>query len=529
MDAVVVGAGFAGLYALHRLRGLGLRAVVLEAGDGVGGTWFWNRYPGARCDVESLNYSFSFDEDLQRDWVWTERYSTQAEILRYLEHVADRFDLRRDIELNTRVSAATLDEAAGTWTVTTDAGREITARYVVMATGCLSDSRVPGFPGRDTFAGRSFHTASWPDDVDLTGQRVGVIGTGSTAIQLIPQLAARAEHLTVFQRTPAYSIPAHNRPLGAEQDAVKAEYAAFRARALTAALGIASLPGGTGKLSALEVSPETRRAEFQRRWEHGGIALAGAFHDLMSNPDANHEVAEFVRGKIAGTVRDPSVAERLTPRYPFGTKRPCIDIDYWETYNRPNVELVSLLDDPLVEITPDGVRTARAHHRLDALVYATGFDAFTGALSRIRIAGRSGRTLAEHWADGPGAFVGVGLAGFPNLFLVTGPGSPSVLSNMIVSIEQHVDWIADLVEHTEKHGHDLVEPTADAERDWMAHVDQMAGRTLYQGAQSWFTGANVPGKPLRMLAYVGGVPYFRKRCAAIRDGGYQELRFSSAG
>ena len=535
VDAVVVGAGFAGLYLLHRLRGLGLSVRVFEAGDSVGGTWYWNRYPGARCDIESLDYSYSFSEELQREWRWTERYPSQPEILRYLNHVADRFDLRREISFGTAVTSAVFDETAGRWTVGTDCEPPVSARFLVMATGCLSDARIPDFPGLEEFTGRWFHTARWPTDgVELRGQRVGVIGTGSSGIQIIPIVAQQAQQLTVFQRTPAYSLPAHNRPLeDAQQDLVKRDYPAYRQRARRTVTGVAPLPSPISRGSALAVDAHTRLHEYQRRWEHGGNALTGAFADLLVNPEANESAAQFVRDKIAAVVQDPATAKALSPDYPYAAKRPCVDTDYYATFNRDNVTLVDLREQPLARITPRGVATealtGAAEYELDTLIFATGFDAFTGALSAIDIQGRNGLTLAEKWAAGPRAYLGAVVAGFPNLFLITGPGSPSVLSNMVVSIEQHVEWISELLGQLQRHGHDLVEPAQQAEDEWLAHSAELARRTVYDDAKSWYLGANVPGKPRVFLPYVGGVGAFAKHCASVAAGGYRELVFTDLG
>jgi cation diffusion facilitator CzcD-associated flavoprotein CzcO len=386
---------------------------------------------------------------------------------------------------------------------------------------------VPEFPGLDTFRGRCFHTARWPEDArPFTGERVGVIGTGSSGVQLIPILAEQAGHLVVFQRTPAYSLPARNRALGPEQERVKADYPDYRERVRWTIGGVPLLPSEVSHLSALAVDEQVRRNEYQRRWEHGGNALTGAFVDLLADPEANRTAAEFVRERIRLSVRDPERARTLTPDYPYGSKRPCIDTGYFDTFNRDNVELVDLRTEPLAEITPGGVRTGRAEYPLDTLILATGFDAFTGALSRIRIVGREGVSLQQRWADGPRAFLGVGVHGFPNMFLITGPGSPSVLSNMVVSIEQHVDWITDLIRYTDEHGHEMVEPSDAAERGWMERVDAVARRTVYHGANSWYTGANVPGKPRQVLPYVGGVGSFRRRCDAVAAAGYRELTFT---
>jgi cyclohexanone monooxygenase len=520
LDALIVGAGFAGLYMLHRLRGLGLSARVLEAGDGVGGTWYWNRYPGARCDVESMDYSYSFSEALQQEWSWTERYAPQPEILRYINHVADRFDLRRDIQLGTRVTAAVFDETAMRWDVRTEAGERFSARFCIMATGCLSDAQVPEFAGLDTFEGRWYHTGRWPHEgVDFTGQRVGVIGTGSSAIQSIPIIARQAAHLFVFQRTPNFSIPARNGPLDREYECqVKASYPAFRRQARESRVGFVV---ARNEQSALAVSPEERRREYDARWERGGLGFNATFDDLLTDKAANDTAVEFFHDKIRAIVRDPAVAEKLLPRtYPVGTKRLCVDTDYYETFNRDNVTLVDVRADPIEAITDHGLRTRAQSYTLDSIVFATGFDAMTGALLRIDIRGRGGRALRDKWAAGPRSYLGLAIEGFPNLFTITGPGSPSVLSNMIVSIEQHVDWIADCLDHLRRRGRRAIEPTAQAEDEWVAHVNRVGHATLYPLADSWYMGANIPGKPRIFMPYVGGVGVYRQKCDEIAAGGY---------
>ena len=520
VDAVVVGAGFAGLYMLHRLRGLGLSAQVFEAGDGVGGTWYWNRYPGARCDVESMDYSYSFCDELQQEWRWTERYAAQPEILRYINHVADRFDLRGDIKLGTRVTSAVFNEATSRWGVETDQGDRLSARFCVMATGCLSDAQVPDIKGRETFAGPWYHTGRWPHGgVDFTGQRVAVIGTGSSAIQSIPIIARQAAHLFVFQRTPNYSMPAQNTPLDPEHERrVKAAYADFRRQARESRVGFVVERSGD---SALAVAPEERQREYEKRWQRGGLGFSAAYSDILTNKDANDTAAEFFRDKIRAIVRDPAVAAALTPTdYPLGTKRLCVDTDYYATFNRDNVTLIDLRTTPLEAITPHGVRTTAAEYPVDSLVFATGFDAMTGALLKIDIRGRGGVRLRDKWAAGPRTYLGLAVAGFPNLFTITGPGSPSVLSNMIVSIEQHVDWIADCLAHLRAHQRERIEATTEAEDAWVAHVNEVGHMTLYPLAKSWYMGANVPGKPRIFMPYIGGVGVYRQKCDEVAAAGY---------
>jgi cyclohexanone monooxygenase len=517
-DAVVIGAGFAGLCMLHRLRGLGRTARVFEAGSGVGGTWFWNRYPGARCDVESMEYSFQFSPELQRDWEWTERYASQPEILRYLNHVADRFDLRRDIRLNTRVAAATFDGATSRWRVRTADGDEVTARFCIMATGCLSSANVPAIPGLASFAGRTFHTGRWPHEpVDFRGRRVGVVGTGSSAIQAIPYIAAEAAELVVFQRTPNYSIPAQNHPLDPEeQRRIKARYPEIRQRASAMPFGFDTRPN---EKSALAVTAEERHAEYEARWAKGGLPFMSSFADILYDREANETAAEFIRGKIRGIVRDPAVAELLSPRTVVGCKRLCSDTEYYETFNRPNVTLIDLRATPIEAIVPQGVRTAERVFALDDLVFATGFDAMTGALTRIEIRGADGTTLAEKWAAGPRTYLGLATAGFPNLFIITGPGSPSVLSNMVPSIEQHANWIAACVDHLRKTGRARIEASRDAEDAWVAHVNEVADATLYPQCNSWYLGANIPGKPRVFMPYLG-FPAYVEKCRDVVAKGY---------
>ena len=522
IDAVIVGAGFAGLYALYRLRGIGLSARVIEAADGVGGTWYWNRYPGARCDVESLEYQYGFEDDLPREWKWTERYASQPEILCYLNHFADRYELRPDIELGTRVTEAAFNESTERWEIETDRGERLSATYCIMATGCLSAPKKPEFVGLESFEGDCYYTAYWPHEgVDFTGKRVGIIGTGSSGIQAIPIIAGQAAHLTVFQRTANFSVPAHNGPIDPEYEREMTErYTDVRRRAReSTGFGIVS-PMPNDK-SALAVSEEERQQEFESRWRRGGLLFGGAFVDLLFIEEANDKAAEFVRSKIRKTVKDPATAELLCPKdYPYGTKRPCVDTRYFETFNRDNVTLVDVKSSPIEEITPTGLRTQNAEYEFDCLVFATGFDAMTGALLSIDIRGRSGQTLKEKWEGGPRTYLGLQVAGFPNLFTITGPGSPSVLCNMIVCIEQHADWIADCVEHLRAHGLHSIEASAEAQDAWVDHVSQVANSTLLPRANSWWIGANVPGKPRVFMAYLG-VETYTQKCAEVVVNGYE--------
>jgi cyclohexanone monooxygenase len=528
LDAVIVGAGFAGLYMLHRLRGLGFSTRLYEAAGDVGGTWFWNRYPGARCDVESMEYSYSFSDDLQRDWRWTERYASQPEILSYLNHVAERFDLRRSIRFETRVTAAIFDESSDRWNIETDRGEQVSAKFCVMATGCLSAAKLPEIKGMATFMGRRYHTGHWPHEgVDFTGQRVGVIGTGSSAIQSIPEIARQASQLFVFQRTPNFSVPAHNASLPPEviQDWM-VNHAKYRHMERMSPFGFIDEPGAR---SAFEVSSEERQNEYETRWRRGGFRLLGAFTDLIVNQDANDTAAAFVRSKIRGIIRDPAVAEALMPKsYPIGTKRLCVDTGYYATFNRDNVTLIDLRATPIEEITAAGVRTSGREYELDSMVFATGFDAMTGALSNINIRGRAGVALKQKWTEGPRTYLGLMTTGFPNLFMITGPGSPSVLSNMVVSIEQHVDWIADCLSYLREHRLAAMEATLDAETAWVSHVSEVGHQTLFPLANSWYMGANIPGKPRVFMPYMGGVGPYRQKCDEVAAKGYEGFRLSAA-
>ena len=519
-DAVVVGAGFSGLYMLHRLRTLGLTARVFEAGSGVGGTWYWNRYPGARVDVVSQEYSYSFSPELEDEWEWSEKYAPQEELLRYANHVADRFDLRRDVQFNTRVQSETFDEATSRWTVTTDAGDVVSARYCIMATGCLSVPKDIDILGADRFKGEVYRTSSWPEGLDLTGKTVAVIGTGSSAIQAIPLIAQQAKHLTVYQRTPNFSLPAHNAPA---DPAVAADWKANRSerRAAGRAQGFGQLFIDECEKNAEDFSPSERRTVMEERWAKGGFALGGSFADLITNKAANHEVSEFVRDKIRGIVQDPRVADMLSPKnHPLFTKRPCVDSSYFDTYNRDNVSLVDLTTSPIQAITEDGITTSDGSRAFDVIVFAIGFDAMTGALSAVDIRGRAGQSLKEKWAEGPRTYLGLMVSGFPNLFLITGPGSPSVLSNMMVSIEQHVEWISDCLAYLGERQLGLIEASGQAEAEWVDHVNEIGDTTLYPLANSWYMGANIPGKPRVFMPYIGGVPVYREKCNEVAARGY---------
>jgi cation diffusion facilitator CzcD-associated flavoprotein CzcO len=518
-DVVVIGAGFAGMYMLHRLRQAGFSVLVIEAASGVGGTWFWNRYPGARCDVESMQYSYQFSDELQQEWDWSEKYATQPEILRYANHVADRFDLRRDIVFNSRVMSATFDDHSRSWRLTTGDGRAVRGNYCVMATGCLSAPNEPRVTGLDSFRGSVYHTGQWPHhEVDFSGQRVGVIGTGSSAIQAIPVIAQQAQHLYVFQRTPNYSIPAHNAPLDPPQrQAIKHRYREFREEAKRSFSGVHFRYNTE---LAVEVSEQRRLDEFEARWRYGGVTFMGAFADLLFDERANRAAAEFVRNKIRAIVKDPEVAELLCPDNIIGCKRLCVDTDYYATYNRSNVTLVDVRKSPIEEIKPDGICVDGETCEVDAIVLATGFDAMTGALSRIAIRNAAGEALSEKWQQGPRAYLGLMIAGFPNLFTITGPGSPSVLTNMLPSIEQHVEWIGDCLAHLRDSGKSQIEALREAEDRWVEHTGEVASGNLRSSCGSWYVGANIPGKPRVFMPYIGGFPAYVQKCEQVVAGGY---------
>ena len=507
LDAVVVGAGFSGLYMSYLLRKHGFSVQGFERGDDVGGTWYWNRYPGCRCDVESMEYSYGFSDELQQDWDWPERYSAQPEILAYANHVADRFDLRPLFRFETAVTRAEW-QAAGHWTVTTSNDEETACRVLIMATGCLSAANTPDFEGIDSFAGDTYHTGAWPKEgVDFSGQRVGVIGTGSSAIQSIPHIAQAAKHLTVFQRTPNYSVPAQNIPLDPNlATSIKANYADHRARnyAQPAAFG-ANYPRRTD--SALEATPEEREARFEEYWAHGGFMFLGAFGDIGMNMEANELAADFVRRKIRQTVKDPATAELLCPDTVLGCKRLCADTNYFETYNRDNVQLVDVSQQPIDRLTPEGLETGGTTYALDAIVFATGFDAMTGALLRADIRGRDGQSLRSHWAAGPRTYLGLAISGFPNLFTMTGPGSPSVLANMITGAEQHAEFIVNFLRWQRDNGVSVVEADLDQENAWVEVVNARSELTFYPSCNSWYLGANVPGKPRVFMPYIGFPDY----------------------
>ena len=531
LDAVVIGAGFSGLYMLKSLRDkLGLKVKVLERGQGVGGTWYWNRYPGARCDSDAYIYGFTFDKQLLQDWNWSERYPEQPEILRYLEHCTERFDLQRDIEFGQSVTSTSYDEQTKLWTLRTDQGDVYKARYVIAAVGSLSATNVPKFKGLDSFKGKWYHTSQWPHEgVDFTGKRVGVIGTGATAVQAIPEIAQQAKHLTVFQRTANYCVPARNGKVDPELvKARKADYDGVVKRIRESFFGQEHyfIPK-----SALEATPEEREREFDRMWDAGGFAFwLGNYQDMFFSAEANALCADYIQRKIRTTVKDPVVAEKLIPKgYAYGTKRQPLDTNYYETFNKDNVVLVDAASDGAIEeITPKGIRAGGKDHDLDIIVIATGFDAMTGPLKSLGIKGRGGRTLSSEWEDGPQTYLGLSIAGFPNLFTITGPQSPSVLSNMPVSIEQHVEWLTDCIAHLRDKQLTTIEATPQAQEQWVAHVAEIVNMTLMPGANSWYMGANIPGKPRRFLPYLGpeGVGGYRKKCDEVAAKGYEGFALS---
>ena len=529
-DAIIIGAGFAGLYALHKLRDqLGLRTRVFEAGDGVGGTWYWNRYPGAACDIESIHYSYSFSAALQQEWEWSEKYASQPEILSYLNHVADRFNLRKDIQFDTRISSAVWDDDRDVWRVGSENGLAVTARYLISGAGNLSVPKEPEFDGIDTFSGEVYLTGKWPHQgVQVTGKKVAVIGTGSSGIQAITEIATQAAHLTVFQRTPNYAIPLRNQPSDPGRvRAIKAHYAEVRDAARNTRAGI---PYPEALPSALAVSPEERRRVFDECWSEGGFRFVlGTFQDIRVDKAANDTIADYVRAQIRRRVSDPAIAEKLTPTtYPFGTKRVPFETNYYETFNRSNVTLVDVADSPIVAVTESGISTTLAEHDFDIIVLATGFDAMTGPLLSMGVVGRAGQKLSDKWADGPQTYLGLTVNGFPNLFLLTGPQSPSVLYNVPLAIEDHVDFTAAAIRYLEQNGLDTIEPTLEAEAGWVVHANEIAQSTLLPETDSWWMGSNIPGKPRVCMIYLGGASVYRGICADVVAKGYEGFSLSAA-
>ena len=525
-DVLVIGAGFAGLKAIVSMRASGHSVTALEAGDGVGGVWFWNRYPGARCDVESYDYSYRFSEELEQEWRWSERYATQPEILSYINHVADRFDLRDDIIFNQKMTDAVFNEAVKRWEVTTADGSQFSGRYLIMATGSLSAAKDVLLPGQDEFAGEIYWSSRWPKEgVDLTAKRVGIIGTGSSGMQMVPVVAQLCEHLTVFQRTPNYSIPAANGPVSDEEDAaVKASYRSRREAARNSPSGLNFLASG---ISALEVSDEEREAEFEKAWARYGFGFVLCFRDLITDEKANTYASDFIRRKIGEQVNDPEVRRHIVPaNFPFGTKRPSVDANYYPTFNRPNVTLADLRDEPIDYLDKTGLATTSKHYDLDVLVFATGFDALTGSFLKPNIFGRGGRALRDHWANGPLTYLGLCSSGFPNMFIIAGPGSPSLLSNVMMSIEEGIDWLTEMIMFSESSGYAALEPTVDAETKWVQHVNEKADETLYPKVPSYYNGDNVPGKPRVFMPYTGGVRGYRRILERVAANGYEGMVFS---
>jgi cation diffusion facilitator CzcD-associated flavoprotein CzcO len=527
-DVIVVGAGFSGLYMLYRLRKAGFSTRVFEAGDGVGGTWYWNRYPGARCDIESVYYNYTFSEELYKEWNWTSRYAEQEEILRYLNFVADKFDLRPDIQFKTRVQSARYDEENNRWLICLDDGTSVTAKYFITGVGCLSAVNVPTFKGLDSFEGEWYHTGHWPRDkkADFKGKRVGIIGTGSSGIQAIPVIAEEAGNLLVFQRTPQYSEPARNHPHIPEYiRQTKERFHEMKKEMRESTLG---MPYTQLDCSALEVTKNERERIYEEAWKKGEF-FAGTFKDLLINEAANETVAEFIRSKIQETVHDSKVANKLMPSHYYGTKRPIKDTNYFETFNRENVTLVDVKKVPIVEITPKGLRTAEAEYELDTIVFATGYDAMTGPLMKMDIQGKDGLKLKGKWDGGAQVktYLGIANAGFPNMFMITGPESPSVLSNMPISIEQHVEWIADCIEYLRNNDVDTIEAKIEAEEAWSKHCREVAEETLFTKTESWYTGANIVGKPRGFPIYLGGVGLYRQKCSEVATGGYKGFSLKS--
>ncbi len=532
-DAIVIGAGFSGLYALHRLRSLGLRAIVVERADKVGGTWLFNRYPGARCDIESIEYSYSFSDEIQQEWVWTETMPAQPEIERYLNFVADRLDLRRDIVFDTGVVAMTFDEPTATWTVETEGGEAFTAKFVVAAAGILSAPLEPDIAGMDTFAGTSLFTSRWPrDDVDLSGKRVGVIGTGSTGVQLIPVVARQAEKLTVFQRSPAYTLPWNIRAFEpGELDQMKARYNEIRAAQRAHMIGAARLSAFSVMFEMMANPPlKTASREDQlRAIEDNGVMGALSWGDVFFDIESSQMAAKLYGEAVARIVADPDTAASLTPTHPFGCKRPIIDQGYYQTFNRDNVSLVDLRKAPIRAVTPTGIATEQGPHELDVIIYATGFDAMTGALSRIDIRGRDGVSVKDFWAgEGPLSYLGLAVAGFPNLFIVQGPGSPAPASNFVAALEQHIEWIGDCITYLHANEYRTIEAQPEAQQDWIEHITSLVAPTVlvHSSCNSWYNGGNVPGKKQMYMGYTGGIPEYRRRCDEVAAAGYSGFKLA---
>ena len=518
-EVLVVGAGFAGLYMLHKLRELGFDAHAVEAGSGVGGTWYWNRYPGARCDVPSIEYSYSFSSDLEAEWRWSERYAAQPEILEYLEHVADRFDLTRDISFETKVASANWGEDTKRWSIETDTGDTFDVRYLVLATGALSEPKTPDLPGLESFTGDVLHTAKWDQAVDIEGKNVALFGTGSSGIQVMPQLASAAKQVTVFQRTPNFAVPASNRPLSDEEwQQSRIDIAEQREAARNGFLGFFDNPHPG---AAKEADPEEREQRFDKQWNYGTSGLLLSYEDLVIDEESNAHAADFARRKIAELVEDPEKVRKMTPRdYPLGSRRVCSEIGFYSSMNRDNVALVDVREEPVENVGADSIETSQSTYPADVIVFATGFDACVGAIKAIDLKGRNGASIREEWIDGPHTYLGLAVPEFPNMFTVTGPGSPSVLSNVVVSIEQHVEWIGDCLAYMRKNGKDTIEATPEAEQEWMEHVHEVAHQTLFPRANSWYQGRTRDGKQV-FMPYVGGCGPYREKCDEVAADDYQ--------
>jgi cyclohexanone monooxygenase len=524
-DAIIVGAGFTGLYMLHVLRQKGFTARLIDAASDVGGTWYWNRYPGARCDIESMQYSYQFDEELQQEWVWKERYASQPEILSYIQHVADRYDLRRDIQFDTRVEAATFDEDAAEWEVETDRGVTLRAQYFIMGVGCLSAPVRPTFEAEDDFTGETYQTSLWPkEEPDFTGKRVGIIGVGSSAIQAGPLIAEQAEHVYVYQRTPNFIVPAQNRPLSAEEVAeIKSDYKGFRAEAYA---GLTAFLFKRHDRSVFDLTPEERRAKFDEYWDIGGLPFLGAFNDILFDDEANRECIAYWRSRIDEIIDDPKIAELLTPDEEFGCKRLCSGTGFYEMFNRDNVSLVDVKKNGIERFTPNGLRAEGIDYDLDVIIYATGFDAMTGGVTRIKITGKDGQTIQEKWADGPKTFIGLSIAGFPNMFNMVSAGSPSVLATMVTGAEQHGDWIGDCLDYMRDNGKTVIDATPEAEAEWSAEVKRAGDISLRTNCNSWYVGSNVEGKARVFAPYIGGWPPYVAKCDEVAAKGYDGYTLS---
>lgn len=528
-DAFVVGAGFAGMYLLYRLRDLmGKKVMAVDGAGDVGGTWYWNRYPGCRCDIPSTHYAYSFSEQIQQEWTWSEKYAAQPEILAYANFVADKLDLRRSFTFNTRVVAAAWDDDNALWRISLDDGQSVTARFFITATGILSAGNIPDFPGKDTFKGETYFSGKWPHSpVDFAGKRVGIIGTGATAIQIIPKVAAQADHLTVFQRTPNYAVPLQNHILTpAEIAETKATYREIRRRAFAPDC-MDGIPGKTPKPSALADSPADREARYEWAWGMGGFELwLGSYIDILEDEAANRTAADFVRKKIRERVTDPAVADLLCPPegLAYGTRRQPCETDYYETYNRDNVTLVDIKTHPLQKISPDGIIVGKTLHKLDAIIYATGYDAFTGPIFRMNVTGRNGLSIKDHWKDGATSLMGYNTHGFPNMFATTGPMSPSALFNIPLGIERDAEWITDLIGYMDREAYVTFEADAAAEAKWVKEVLDIAYHTLLTKGYSWWMGSNIPGKPKRFLVYLAGGPKFKRLVDDVAMSGYEGFK-----